>query len=126
MPFLKFPSFLSFRRLGLLYREIGPLPLQVQGHIPAELRGEFVKNGPNAVYPPGEGRPFHWFDGDGMLHGVEITDQGVTYRNRWVRTKRFTKQVEEGPDSAVYGKNQLSPFCIYIYIYACVCECVCL
>ena len=30
----------------------------------------------------------HWFDGDGMLHGIRLRDgKAEWYRNRWIRTK---------------------------------------
>jgi len=56
----------------------------VGGEIPADLEGLFVRNGSNPAFdPPGR---YHWFDGDGMVHGVHFTGSGATYRNRYVRT----------------------------------------
>jgi carotenoid cleavage dioxygenase-like enzyme len=67
--------------------ELTATELPVEGAIPAELAGRFVRNGPNPR--PGE-EPDHWFLGDGMLHGVELRDGSANwYRNRWVRTKQF-------------------------------------
>ena len=40
--------------------------LEVTGSIPPELRGVYMRNGPN----PKSGYSPHWFMGDGMLHGV--------------------------------------------------------
>lgn len=61
--------------------------LRVTGTIPAELRGRFIRNGPN----PRPGRDAHPFLADGMLHGLRIEDGAARwYRNRWVRTKSFT------------------------------------
>jgi len=60
--------------------------LPVQGAIPRELSGRFVRNGPNAR--PGMER--HPFMEDGMLHAVRVQDGHVRwYRNRWVRTRSF-------------------------------------
>ena len=45
------------------------MDLAVQGEIPPELDGSYVRNGPNAQFP----RPDGWqypYDGDGMLHVV--------------------------------------------------------
>ncbi len=62
--------------------------LPVTGTIPAELRGRFVRNGPNPRSGRAEGHPFL---ADGMLHGLRIEDGAARwYRNRWVRTKSFT------------------------------------
>ena len=40
------------------------------GTIPAELQGRYLRTGPNPYRMP-EG-PYHWFIGDGMVHGVEL------------------------------------------------------
>lgn len=69
-------------------------PLKVIGKIPEQLRGCFVRNGPNPQYSPSE--MYHWFDGDGMLHGVEFKDGQAIYRNRYVRTVGFMKEQEAG------------------------------
>lgn len=38
----------------------------------------------------------HWFDGDGMLHGVTFTDDGIWYRNRYVRTPKYLAETAAG------------------------------
>ncbi len=61
--------------------------LSVEGAIPAELDGWYLRNGPNPRKAGG-----HWFTGDGMIHGVRIEDGAANwYRNRWVRTDSFVK-----------------------------------
>ena len=73
--------------------------LRITGHLPAELRGSFVRNGPNPLFQP-IGR-YHMFDGDGMLHGVTFDGTGrASYRNRWIRSKGLCAEVELG--RAVY------------------------
>src|ERR1700738_4237703 len=58
--------------------------LPVTGAIPSDLRGRFLRNGPN----PSTGAAPHWFLGDGVLHGAERGAGDVHgYRNRYVRTK---------------------------------------
>ena len=42
--------------------------LKVIGTLPPEMDGMFVRNGPNPQFPPLGN--YHWFFGDGMLHGV--------------------------------------------------------
>ncbi|NEO88452.1 MAG: 9-cis-epoxycarotenoid dioxygenase [Spirulina sp. SIO3F2] len=64
--------------------------LPVIGEIPPELSGMFVRNGPNPQFDPiGQ---YHWFDGDGMLHGMHLQDGQATYRNRYVQTRGFLKE----------------------------------
>jgi len=41
--------------------------LPVSGSLPQGLRGAFLRDGPNALFPPIA--RYHLFDGDGMLHG---------------------------------------------------------
>jgi carotenoid cleavage dioxygenase-like enzyme len=54
--------------------------LEVIGEIPADLRGTYVRNGPN----PRGGHSPAWFAGDGMLHGVRLEGgRARWYRNRW-------------------------------------------
>ena len=85
---------------GPVSEEVFFSDLEVIGEIPVELSGEFVRNGPNPKYVPKGG--YHWFDGDGMLHGVRIKDQKITYLNRYVRTKRL--QDEEKADRVIYPR----------------------
>lgn len=59
--------------------------LVVEGTVPAELDGWYLRNGPNPREATG-----HWFTGDGMIHGVRIEGGAARwYRNRWVRTDSF-------------------------------------
>ncbi|MBA0127745.1 carotenoid oxygenase family protein [Haloechinothrix sp. YIM 98757] len=69
--------------------------LPVTGSIPEHLDGRFLRNGPN---PISEIDPdtYHWFMGDGMVHGVRIRDgKAEWYRNRWVRTPHVAEQLGE-------------------------------
>jgi carotenoid cleavage oxygenase len=66
--------------------EVTATDLAVTGHIPAHLDGRYLRNGPN---PAAEVDPatYHWFTGDGMVHGVALRDgEARWYRNRWVRS----------------------------------------
>ncbi len=65
--------------------EIDAVDLPVEGHLPPELAGRYLRNGPNAR--PGD-EPGHLFTAHGMLHGVRLRDgRAEWYRNRWVRTR---------------------------------------
>jgi carotenoid cleavage oxygenase len=66
--------------------EVTVTDLEVTGHIPEHLDGRYLRNGPN---PAEEVDPatYHWFSGDGMVHGVALRDgKACWYRNRWVRS----------------------------------------
>ncbi len=61
--------------------------LRVDGVIPTELTGTYVRTGPNPV----SGSSDHWFFGDGMLHGVRLAGgKAEWYRNRFVQTPNVT------------------------------------
>jgi len=65
--------------------ELTDFDLDVEGSIPPELDGWYLRNGPNPRTPTG-----HWFSGDGMIHGVRVEKgRAAWYRNRWVRTDSF-------------------------------------
>ncbi|HEX5095895.1 MAG TPA: carotenoid oxygenase family protein [Acidimicrobiia bacterium] len=82
--------------------------LDVVGQIPAELRGRYLRIGPNPYAMP-DG-PYHWFMGDGMVHGVELADGRANwYRNRWVRTDGIADAMGEphvgGPTPPMYDSS---------------------
>lgn len=83
---------------GPVHEEVEAERLPILGELPAGLSGMFVRNGPNPQFSP-IGR-YHWFDGDGMLHGVRIGDGGASYRNRSVRTQRY--EAEHAAGNALY------------------------
>ncbi len=68
--------------------------LPIVGKLPAGLEGMFVRTGPNPQFPP-KGA-YHWFDGDGMLHGVRLQSGKASYRNRYVRTAGFEEEKKAG------------------------------
>lgn len=73
-------------------REATRLP--VRGRLPEGLRGTFVRNSADPRHPPSE--RYHWFDGDGMVHAVHLADDGVSARNRWIRTAGFVAEEQAG------------------------------
>ncbi|MBJ7337064.1 carotenoid oxygenase family protein [Mycolicibacterium sp.] len=77
--------------------------LEVTGAIPDYLDGRYLRNGPN---PIGEIDPelYHWFIGDGMVHGMRIRDgKAEWYRNRWVRSPHASRMLGEPPSSQHSG-----------------------
>ncbi|MDT5069041.1 MAG: hypothetical protein QOK02_5196, partial [Mycobacterium sp.] len=77
--------------------ELTEYALPVEGAIPPELDGWYLRNGPTPRQATA-----HWFTGDGMIHGVRIEDgQAKWYRNRWVRTDSFIEDFPlYGPDGS--------------------------
>ncbi|WP_254604955.1 carotenoid oxygenase family protein [Sphingomonas bacterium] len=64
--------------------------LAVEGAIPPQLDGRYVRIGPNPAAP--DPRSYHFFTGDGMLHGVRLQDgRALWYRNRWIRSDEVAK-----------------------------------
>ncbi|MCC6183121.1 MAG: carotenoid oxygenase family protein, partial [Microthrixaceae bacterium] len=49
--------------------EVTIADLEVTGSIPEELTGRYLRNGPNPVVAP-DPATYHWFLGDGMVHGL--------------------------------------------------------
>ena len=76
--------------------------LEVTGSLQPELTGRFLRTGPNpfSVDP----NAYHWFVGDGMVHGVELNG-GVAnwYRNRWVRSPEASAHLGEEPIAIAAG-----------------------
>lgn len=70
---------------GPVTEEVTTLDLPVTGTIPPELAGRLVRIGPNPKTPP-DPATYHWFLGDGMVHGLRLRDgRAEWYRNRWVQ-----------------------------------------
>ncbi|GAA2151560.1 carotenoid oxygenase family protein [Actinomadura napierensis] len=82
----------------------------VTGRVPAELNGRYLRIGPN---PLGLEDPesYHWFMGDGMVHGVRLRDgRAEWYRNRWVRSRRVATELgEPWPDGPALDGFDMAP-----------------
>ncbi|HEY0462839.1 MAG TPA: carotenoid oxygenase family protein [Polyangiaceae bacterium] len=64
--------------------------LEVVGELPADLRGTYVRNGPNPRKPSPA-----WFAGEGMLHGLRLEGGAASwYRNRFL-------SADLGPNTSV-------------------------
>jgi carotenoid cleavage dioxygenase-like enzyme len=82
--------------------EITAFDLPITGQVPAELAGRYLRNGPN---PMGLDDPgYHWFTGDGMVHGVRLRDgRAEWYRNRRVRSRHVSVALGEAwPEGPVH------------------------
>lgn len=68
--------------------------LVVEGRLPEGLAGVLYRIGPNPRFAPrGRYNPLH---GEGMVHAFRIDGGRVSYRNRWVRTRRFQLEAQAG------------------------------
>ena len=76
-------------------KEVTATDLPITGTLPAALSGRYLRNGPNPLAPP-EPSTYHWFVGDGMVHGIRIRGgRAEWYRNRWVRSAEVAKALGE-------------------------------
>ena len=67
-------------------KEVESTDLAVEGSLPPELTGLYVRNGSN----PRTGTSPHWFLGDGMVHAIRLEGgRALSYRNRYVRTPLY-------------------------------------
>lgn len=74
------------------HREWDADDLEVEGEIPADLVGVYLRNTENPVHE--SLGAYHPFDGDGMLHQMMFRDGKASYRNRFVRTDGFVAEQE--------------------------------
>ena len=75
-------------------REVEGTELAVTGELPADLRGAYLRNGPNNRFAPTN--RYHWFDGDGMVHGLWFEDGRARYANRWIETASLGLEAQRG------------------------------
>ena len=68
-------------------KEVSADNLEVVGEIPRDLHGGYFRNGPNPKIPPTG--MHHWFDGDGMIHGIWFENGKARYANRYVGAEDF-------------------------------------
>jgi carotenoid cleavage dioxygenase-like enzyme len=78
--------------------EVTATDLPVTGQVPEALCGRYLRNGPNPASAP-EPSTYHWFTGDGMVHGIRLRDgRAEWYRNRWVRSAELARTLGEEPN----------------------------
>ena len=67
----------------------------IDGQVPAGLRGTLFRNGSGRNELGGQWFP-HWFDGDGMISAIRFDDGGIHYRNRYVATDNYRDETRAG------------------------------
>jgi carotenoid cleavage dioxygenase len=79
--------------------DFGPDELRVEGTIPPNLVGAYMRDGANTAYEPNH--YVYPLDGDGMVHAVYLQDGQAQYKNRWVQTGHL--QTERKYGRTIYG-----------------------
>lgn len=104
LTFLQFPRkhldtnpYLQWNFAPVFEEHVG-IPMEIMnGEIPPNLEGMFVRSGPNPL--PGWSKRYHWFDGHGMLHNIRIKKDGTAfYTNQYIKTPRYVAEKELGVD----------------------------
>ncbi|MEO7917192.1 MAG: carotenoid oxygenase family protein [Dokdonella sp.] len=80
---------------GVADQRFEPSLAQVEGKIPADLRGVLYRNGP-AMFERAGQRYQHWFDGDGLMHAWNISDGGIRHQARLVETFKLQTERRAG------------------------------
>jgi carotenoid cleavage dioxygenase-like enzyme len=89
--------------------EVEAIDLDVEGALPSELSGLYVRNGSN----PQSGSSPHWFFGDGMVHGIQLeAGRAAWYRNRYVRTTLYETNAGFGEGPPGGASNQSNVSCV--------------
>jgi len=68
---------------------------EVEGEVPAALRGTLFRNGAGRNQVGGEWLA-HWFDGDGMVQAIRFEAGRIHYRNRYVTTDNYRDETKAG------------------------------
>eukprot|EP00579_Thalassiosira_antarctica_P013703 CAMPEP_0201940582 /NCGR_PEP_ID=MMETSP0903-20130614/45488_1 /ASSEMBLY_ACC=CAM_ASM_000552 /TAXON_ID=420261 /ORGANISM="Thalassiosira antarctica, Strain CCMP982" /LENGTH=663 /DNA_ID=CAMNT_0048482421 /DNA_START=196 /DNA_END=2187 /DNA_ORIENTATION=- len=69
----------------------------VEGSIPENLDGAFLRNGPNPIRDMQKKR-YHWFDGHAMLHTLVFKNGKARYTNQFIPSPRFSIERELGEE----------------------------
>ena len=68
---------------------------EVVGEIPQQLNGIFLRIGPNPIESPNPNL-YHWFSGDGMIHGLRIESGKATwFKSRYIATDHVQKKRQQ-------------------------------
>ncbi len=67
----------------------------IEGEIPADLKGTLFRNGPGLLEVNGQ-RIHHPFDGDGMISAIAFHEGRAHFQNRFVETEGYLKEQQAG------------------------------
>jgi carotenoid cleavage dioxygenase len=97
----RFPDQLTYRGYAAPSRvEADVYDLEVEGEIPAGLRGCYYRNSADPRFPPRLGTDI-FLNGDGMIHKLQFGAGYADLRTRYVRTEKF--QLERAAHRALFG-----------------------
>lgn len=75
--------------------------LLIEGAIPSDLNGRYLRTGPNPMSGPTD----HWFLGDGMIHGIELSGGSA----KWFKSKLVqTPMLNMSPDTDYFTASMAS------------------
>ncbi|KAK3689088.1 carotenoid oxygenase [Podospora appendiculata] len=93
------PQFSGFMKPTGMEGDIGTL--EVYGTIPVDIDGTFYRVMPDPQFPPFiDNDP--WFNGDGSISAFTLKDGRASFKQRYVRTEKFTR--ERAAKRALLGK----------------------
>lgn len=92
-----------------------PKPGQVTGHFPQWLKGTLYRNGPGQM-EVNQDKYNHWFDGLSMIHKFDISDGKPTYRNQFLKSETYRKNVKANRIVvSEFGTNAFPDPCATLY-----------
>eukprot|EP01080_Neovahlkampfia_damariscottae_P007388 gene7388-11710_t len=85
---------------------------QTEEKVPKDITGIYIRNGPNQYFPS---RGYsHLFDGDGMLHSMNISEGNISYTNKFVKTEKLMTEKKIGK-ALVFGmRHILDPYALFV------------
>lgn len=89
-----------------LMQELDTFELTTEGEVPEWLRGTLLRVGP-ACFELNGSHYRHWFDGLAMLHRFHFIGGGVTYRNRFLRSRTYRDNMKA--NAIRHGEFATSP-----------------
>jgi len=94
-------------------RQFNAWNLDVEGTIPDDLNGVYLRNTETALFEPI--KRYHPFDGDGLLHSISFDNGDARYSSRFVETEGFVAEqvakrslwagIAEHPSNAIAEKG---------------------